>query len=465
MSVFSSQLEMIEHIDTHRVEGRVVEVSGLTIGAVDLHVPVGAMCRVRTAGGGEMIGAVIGLRDEVSLVMPLEEPRGVARGDRVESLAGRPTVRVGPELLGRVIDGLGRPIDGGRALSCSVHYPLYAEAPAAMSRRPVDEPLGTGIRAIDGLLTVGKGQRLGLFSGTGVGKSVLLGMMARGTAADALVLALVGERGREVGDVLSKVLGEEGLRKAVVVVATSDQSPLLRVRASYVATAVAEYLRDQGQNVLLLMDSLTRMAMAQRQIGLSAGEPPTTKGYPPSTFAMLPLLLERAGRTQRGSITGFYTVLVEGDDLDEPISDAVRGVLDGHVVLSRAIAQRQHYPAIGVLESVSRVMPDVADAEHLAAAQRVLGLVSAYGEVEDLVNIGAYARGSNARFDLAIEMKPRIDGFLRQGMREVSSAAESRRGVIELAAEAERLEGQLRGRGVAGAAAARKEAAGRKQTV
>lgn len=437
-ATLAPQIDLIAGIDTHAVGGRVVEAAGLTVVAADLHVPVGAMCRVCPNAGRSVLGQVIGRRDELAVVMPLEDLQGVSCGDRVESVKGgvdRATVPVGFELLGRVIDGLGRPLDGKPPAQCVNHYPVYAPAPLAMERREIDLPLGTGIRAVDAMVTVGRGQRVGIFSGTGVGKSTLLGMIARHTTADCLVMAMVGERGREVGDFLRRDLGEEGLRRSTVVVATSDQSPVLRVRACFTAMAVAEYYRDQGKDVLLLMDSLTRMAMAQRQIGLAAGEPPTTKGYPPSTFALLPQLLERSGRTQRGSITGFFAVLVEGDDVTEPISDAVRGTLDGHIWLSRPLANRKHYPAIGVLESVSRIMPHVIDAAQQAAANGVSQVLATWEEIEDLVNIGAYARGTTPAFDLAIEMKPKIDAFLQQGIEEKVSYDAAYQSLLKLNAE------------------------------
>ena len=445
-TTLAPQIALVEDIDTLAVVGRVVEVTGLTVVAADLHVPVGAMCRLYPGSGKEVMGQVIGLRGELALVMPLEDPQGISCGDRVESAkggTGRATVPVGFELLGRVIDGLGRPLDGHPATQCANQYPIYAPAPPAMERREIDEALGTGIRSVDALVTVGRGQRLGIFSGTGVGKSTLLGMIARHTSADCLVMAMVGERGREVGDFLRRDLGQEGLKRSTVVVATSDQSPVLRVRACFTAVTVAEYYRDQGRDVLLLMDSLTRMAMAQRQIGLAAGEPPTTKGYPPSTFALMPQLLERSGRTQHGSITGFYAVLVEGDDVTEPISDAVRGALDGHIWLSRALANRKHYPAVSPLESVSRIMPHVTDPAHQAAAKRALQILATWQEIEDLVNIGAYARGTTPEFDLAIEMKPKIDAYLQQGLDEGCRLAAAREGLIKLNAEIEQTAKRL----------------------
>jgi len=329
---------------------------------------------------------------------------------------------VGPGLLGRVIDGLGRPLDGRGDLAAEIEYPLYPPPLNPLARDPIVAPLGTGVRAIDSLLTCGRGQRLGLFGGSGVGKSTLLGMMARATAADIAVIGLVGERGREVRGFLEHDLGPEGLAKAVVVASTSDNPPLVRIRAAYAATAIAEYFRDQGKNVLLMMDSVTRFAMAQREIGLAAGEPPTAKGYPPSVFAMLPGLLERAGNvTGRGSITALYTVLVDGDDTNEPIADAVRGILDGHVVLSRDLAARNHYPAIDILQSISRTMPDVTSVEHRTKAGQVRGWMATLRDSDDLISVGAYVRGSNSRIDEALEKRDGIDAFLRQPMEETTS--------------------------------------------
>jgi len=392
---------------------------------------------------------VVGFRDSRTVLMPLREPRGVSPGDGVSSSAAMQTVLVGRQMLGCVLDGMGRPIDEGpnRDFIVEAQYPVYALPPAALARRPIDHAVGTGVRVIDALHTLGGGQRMGIFAGTGVGKSVLMGMIARNTAADVIVVALVGERGREVGDFLRKDLGEEGRRRAVMVVSTSDESPVLRVRACFVATAVAEYFRDQGRHVLLMMDSVTRMAMTQREIGLAAGEPPATKGYTPSVFSLLPRLLERAGNTKRGSITGLYTVLVEGDDINEPISDAVRGILDGHVWLSRRLANRGQYPAVSPLDSISRVMVDVADADHMAAARSIRSVLAVWSEIEDLVNIGAYAEGHNADYDVAVKMKPRIDEFLAQGIREKAVLAESRAGLVTLAGEIEALRTRLSARG------------------
>jgi flagellum-specific ATP synthase len=418
-----------------RITGRITGVTGLTITAGHSPVSVGSMCRIHPAHHPPLDAQVVGFRDTLTLLMPLAEPLGVARGDAVVSSGALQYVGVGRHMVGRVLDGMGQPMDGKGRFAIEAHYPVMATAPGPLHRAPIDSPLATGVRSIDALLTIGRGQRIGLFAGTGVGKSVLLGMIARQTASDINVVALVGERGREVGDFLRRDLGEEGLRKTVTVVSTSDTSPVQRVRACFVATAIAEYFRDQGADVLLMMDSATRMAMAQRQIGLAAGEPPATKGYTPSVFALLPQLLERAGRTRKGSITGLYTVLVEGDDLSDPIADAARGTLDGHVWLSRKLANRSHYPAVAVLDSVSRVMPDIVNAEQHAAAQHVRRLLATWDDIEDLVNIGAYAPGSNVDYDTAVTLKPAVDAFLQQGIDERVSFPEVRAALCTLAEE------------------------------
>lgn len=452
MSALAEQLLGVRRAETMNLAGRVLSCSGLTIQAAGLPVPVGSLCAIETGGASPVAAEVIGFRERTTLLMPLDEAGGLGRGQRVRHVTSSQCVPVGPGLLGRVVDGMGRPCDGGPPVATDRFYPLQRAAPSPMERRRIEAPLSVGVRSINALLTPGGGQRLGIFSGTGVGKSTLLGMMARHTAADIAVIALVGERGREVGDFLERDLGPEGLKRSVVVASTSDQAPPLRVRACFVATAIAEYFRDHGANVLLLMDSVTRMAMAGRQIGLAAGEPPATKGYPPSVFALLPRLLERSGRTERGCVTGLYTVLVEGDDINEPISDAVRGILDGHVWLSRKLANRGQFPAVSVLESISRVMPDVVSAEHMAAAQQVRRLLAAWAEVEDLVNIGAYAAGSNPEFDAAIRMRPSIEAFLRQAVGEPVSFEAARDALSALAQEIVRVEKSL---GVAAASAAR----------
>ena len=362
---------------------------------------------------------------------------GIAPGSQVHGEQSAQTVAISRSFLGRIIDGLGRPIDGSPVPSDCVARPLDPPPTCALDRRRIDQPLPTGVRVIDAMLTIGKGQRVGIFSGPGIGKSTLISMIARNSSADVNVLALVGERGREVREFIEQSLGPEGLAKSVIVVATGDESPLLRVRAAMVASAVAEFFREQGDDVLLVMDSLTRLAQAQRQVGLTVGEQPATKGYTPSVFAMLPKLLERAGSIEGGgSITGFYAVLVEGDDLTEPISDAARGVLDGHVVLSRKLASRGHYPAVDLQDSISRVADLVSDKHHSAARKLVLRLLSAHTEAEELINIGAYAHGSNADCDVAIALRPQIDAMLQQGIEEPAEFPNSCRLLIELAAAA-----------------------------
>jgi flagellum-specific ATP synthase len=445
MNAFAHQLDVIEQMSPLGVRGRVSSVTGLSIAVSDFFAPIGAMCRVSRRRRESLEAQVVGFRGEHTVLMPLAEPLGVVQGDEVEMVGELQQVEVGKEMLGRVLDGRGRPIDGKGELLEDGWAPLIAPAPQAMERARINEPLSLGVRSIDTFLTVGRGQRIGLFAGTGVGKSVLMGMIARNTEADATVVALVGERGREVGEFLARDLGEEGLRKSVVVVSTSDQSPVLRVRACYVATAVAEYFRSQGKHVLLLMDSLTRVAMAQRQIGLSAGEPPTTKGYPPSVFSLLPQLLGRPGRTPCGSITGIYTVLVEGDDITEPVADAVRGVLDGHIWLSRALAERGHYPAIDVLGSISRVMTDVVDRRHREAAIALRRILATWQDIADLVNIGAYVPGTTVEFDLAVEMKPKVDAFLQQTVGTSVSFVQAKEALLSLADQAASVERRLRG--------------------
>jgi FliI/YscN family ATPase len=376
---------------------------------------VGEICRVRTSGRRVVPVEVVGFRDGRLLSVPLSDTTGIRPGDRIVSVGQRPAVPVGDGLLGRVIDGFGRPIDGRGPLAHTRLAPLHPPAMNPLDREGISEPIGTGVRAIDTLLTCGRGQRIGVFGGSGVGKSTLLGMMARGTEADVVVLCLVGERGREVRSFLEHDLGPRGLERAVVVVSTSDNPALARLRAAYAATAIAESFRDAGRHVLLMMDSVTRFAMAQREVGLAAGEPPTAKGYPPSVFARLPGLLERAGAVRgRGSITAFYTVLVEGDDQNEPVADAVRAILDGHIVLSRDLASRNHYPAIDILPSVSRTMPDVTTPEHRVRAGAVRDMLATIRDNEDLVSVGAYVAGSNARIDQALARREAIGRFLCQ---------------------------------------------------
>lgn len=394
--------------------GRIEEIRGLGIIAVGVPAQLGSVCRVVGSNGRTVTAEVVGVKRNSTLLTAYDDLAGIATGDAVITMPNGTTTPVGHGLLGRILDALGNPLDGGPPPILNRRASLLQNPPAPFERREIDEPLSVGVRAMDGLLSVGRGQRIGLFAGTGVGKSVLLGMICRNTAANVNVVALVGERGREVGDFVREQLGPAGLAKSVVIVSSSDEAPALRIRACRFATAVAEYFRDEGNDVLLMMDSLTRVAMAQRQIGLAAGEPPTMKGYPPSTFSLLPQLLERAGRTQHGSITGIYTVLVEGDDLDEPISDAARGILDGHVVLARKLANQGHYPAIDVLSSISRVADSLLTSDQLAATRRVRSLLATWREMEDLVSIGAYVRGANPSYDIALEAKPALDDFLRQ---------------------------------------------------
>jgi flagellum-specific ATP synthase len=425
-------LEILEDLEPARLQGRVKQAVGLVIHCEGLSLPVGALCEILT-GERPVPCEVVGFRDDVAVLMPLGELQGVRRGDPVVCRSTALRVGVGRGLLGRVIDAQGRPLDGGPPIAVEQMNPLHARAPHPLGRGRIVEPLGTGVRAIDALHTCGKGQRVGLFAGSGVGKSTLLGMCARSTAADVTVIALVGERGREVREFVEKDLGPEGLKRSIVVVETSERPALLRVRAPFVATAVAEFFRDEGQDVLLLMDSITRMANAQREIGLSAGEPAATKGYPPSVFAMMPRLLERAGRSEKGSITGFYTVLVEADDMNEPIADTARSILDGHMWLSRALAVRGHYPAVDPLESISRLMIDVVPPEQLEAATRTKALLSAYRNAEDLINVGAYVKGANPEIDQAVQAHPSIVRFLKQGISERATLDQSRQALLELA--------------------------------
>ena len=408
--------------------GSVTRIIGLVIEGDGPDLPIGSICRIFPRDGGMPLEAeVVGFRDGRILMMPLSAPQGISPNCRIESVHSSASVMVDESILGRVLDGLGRPLDGKGPLNCRDSMPLYADPINPVERKRVKVPIDLGIRAINGLLTCGRGQRVGILSGTGVGKSVLLGMMAKNTNADVAVIGFVGERGREVREFIEKNLGTEGMKRSVLVTATSDNTPLVRLRAAYTATAIAEYFRAQGKDVLLMIDSLTRFAMAQREIGLSIGEPPATKGYTPSVFALLPRLLERAGtgREGEGSITGLYTILVEGDDLTEPIADASRALLDGHVILSRQLAARGHYPAIDVLNSVSRVMIDVASDEKMKAAAAFKKTYSVYKEAEELINIGAYVQGSNPEIDYAIEKIGPMNEFLTQGISEVASLDES----------------------------------------
>lgn len=399
-----------------RLHGKVTQVVGLVIEGYCPDASVGTICQIKPQEGEPIPAEVVGFRNNKTLLMPLGELRGVGLDSLITVRRDKASLGVGPNLLGRVIDGLGNPIDDKGPIAAEEEYPIYALPVNPMSRQPIRKPLDLGIRSINGLLTCGRGQRVGIMAGSGVGKSTLLGMIARYTEADVNVIALIGERGRELREFIEKDLQEQGLKKSVVVVATSDQPPLVRVRGAYIATTIAEYFQKQGKKVLLMMDSATRFAMAMREVGLAIGEPPTTKGYTPSVFAALPKLLERTGNFPEGSITGLYTVLVEGDDFNEPISDAMRSILDGHIVLSRDLAARSIYPPIDVLASASRVMTDVASKEHLELASKFKETLATYKQSEDLINIGAYKAGSNSGIDYAVSHIADMQSFLKQAI-------------------------------------------------
>jgi len=423
MNHLTHSIEQVRGISLRSLQfGRVQSVIGLLVEASELHAAVGELCHIyedEHPNGRRIKAEVVGVRGRNSVLMPLEETVGLRSGCLVERAALPLTVRVGDALRGRVIDANGRPLDNKGPLTLTGQQPVHNEPPSPLHRRMIDTPLRTGVRAIDAFLTLGRGQRIGIFAGSGVGKSTLLGMIAREAQADINVIALIGERGREVQEFIADNLGEEGLRRSVVVAVTGDQAAMSRVKGASVAMAIAEYFRDQGKDVLFMMDSVTRVAMAQREIGLAVGEPPTTRGYTPSVFALLPRLLERAGTGARGSITGIFTVLVDGDDMNEPIGDAVRGILDGHIVLSRKLAQANHFPAIDVLQSVSRVMPRVTSPEDRKIAADARNMLAIYRDVEDLIRIGAYQKGGNPETDRAVAVHDRIRQFLQQDVHEV----------------------------------------------
>ncbi len=423
---YETYADRIATARTVRHFGKVTQVVGLVIESAGPAISIGRICSIENRDNGARIPAeVVGFRDNRLLLMPLGPITGITPGAIVTSTSEQLRIPVGNELIGRVVGGLGQPIDGKGMLKAVTTRSIHSEPIPALKRRRITEPLRTGIKAIDLMNAVGKGQRMGVFAGSGVGKSVMLGMMARGTSAEVNVVALVGERGREVREFIENDLGKEGMKNTVVVAVTSDQPALIRIKGAFVATAIAEYFRDQGKDVLLLMDSLTRIAMAQREIGIAIGEPPTTKGYTPSVFALLPQLLERAGQKEHGSITGLYTVLVEGDDFNEPVSDAVRSIIDGHVALSRRLASRNQYPAVDILESISRLMKDVSTEQEIKVAGQVRELMSVYREAEDLINIGAYVKGSNPKIDLAISKMDRLNDFFKQGIFELVDHDES----------------------------------------
>ncbi len=410
--------DIIQTAHLTRDSGKVTEVNGMLIKGYLPGASVGSIVSVHPSGiEKSFLAEVIGFKDQHVLMMALNEMRGVSLGSKIILSRQIATIRAGEELLGRVVDGLGRPLDQKDDIENFKEVPLYSEVRNPLLRRPIRDPIDVGVRSINGALTAGLGQRVAIMAGSGVGKSVLLGMMARNTTADVNVIAMIGERGREVREFIEHDLGPEGLKRSVVVCVTSDQSPLLRMRGAYVATAIAEYFASAGKNVLLMMDSVTRFAMAQREIGLSTGEPPSQKGYTPSVFATLPKLLERAGSFEgEGSITGFYTTLVEGDDMNDPIGDSVRSIVDGHIVLSRALAQRGHFPAIDIMQSASRVMRAVTSPEHAKLAQKLREVLAVYKDAEDLINIGAYKAGSNPKIDKAIAVIDNVNAFLKQGV-------------------------------------------------
>ncbi|WP_019553198.1 flagellar protein export ATPase FliI [Propionispira raffinosivorans] len=427
-------MDAIQSCESIKMNGKITQVIGLVIESQGPNVSLGELCYVcsRLDNIEPIPAEVVGFRGGFVLLMPIGEMQGIGPGCEVISAQKVLKVKVGKQLLGRIVDGLGNPMDGKGPLSAAQEYPLHATPPHPLSRPRITESLYVGVRAIDGAMTIGSGQRIGIMAGSGVGKSTLLSMVARNTEADVSVIALIGERGREVKEFIERDLGEEGLKRSVVVVATSDQPALVRIKGAMTATAIAEYFRDQGMKVILMMDSVTRFAMDQREVGLTIGEPPATRGYTPSVFALLPRLLERAGTNDKGSITGIYTVLVDGDDMNEPIADAVRSILDGHIVLSRAIAAQNHYPAIDVLSSVSRVMMEVVSKEHYQAAQQLRSTMAVYREAADLINIGAYVAGSNPQIDRAIQKIEGINRFLCQDVFEINTFEETKQALLTL---------------------------------
>ena len=429
-------ISLLSAMQPMKTYGKVSKVVGLIAEGRGIRAPVGSVCHMLPQGeapGTEVPAEVVGFRDGACLFMPYGDLRGIAPGTLIRNTSTPPLFPVGRRYLGRVVDAFGNPIDNGEPIVPRRFNPIFAPAPSPMDRPRICDPMDVGVRAINGCLTLGKGQRVGIMAGSGVGKSTLMGMIARNTVADVNVIGLVGERGRELREFIEKDLGPEGMARSVVVVATSDQSPLIRMRAAYAATAMAEFFRDEGHDVILMMDSVTRFAMAGREVGLAAGEPPTTRGYTPSVFAQLPKLLERAGKNGLGSITGIYTVLVDGDDFNEPIADCVRSILDGHIVLTRDLADQGHFPAIDVLKSISRLRSDVTPKEALVASRELIRLLAAYRRVEDMVNIGAYARGANPEIDRALDMIDPINTFLRQDVAERQTLEECFQAVIALA--------------------------------
>lgn len=421
MSILDKYENLVENLETVKLSGKVKKVIGVTVEGTGPQANIGELCKIaiydRKSGQERILDAeVVGFKEEGIVLMPYGSISGISQGCNIIGTGKTMEIPVGKSLLGRIVNGKCDPIDDKGSIVPDNYYSIFRGSPNALKRKRIKNKISVGVKAVDGLLTIGEGQRVGIFSGSGIGKSTLLGMISRFTEADVNVIALIGERGREVNDFLENDLGEEGLKKSVVVVATSDEAPILRLRGAYVATTIAEYFRDQGLKVMLLLDSITRFARAQREIGLSVGEPPSTRGFPPSVFSILPVLLERTGASDKGSITAFYTILVEADDMNEPIADNVRGILDGHIVLSRDLATRNHYPSIDILDSISRLMVHVSDKEHIEKAMKVKEILATYKEAYDLINIGAYAKGSNPKIDYSIKMIEKVNDFLKQGI-------------------------------------------------
>ncbi|MGN6726673.1 MAG: FliI/YscN family ATPase [Tepidisphaeraceae bacterium] len=441
----AATLDAVESAMPLGIAGQVSAISGLTIEATELPLPVGSLCRIQVGSSGRhsVAAEVIGFQGDRTLLMSLSNVSGVARGDRIENVTAAPRLWCSDELLGRVINGLGEPTDNLGPIARGESRRIDGKCVAPLDRVNIRESICTSIRSIDALHTCGRGQRMGIFSGPGVGKSTLMSQISKNTDADVSVIALIGERGREIQEFIENALGPDGMKRCVMIVSTSDETPLLKVRAAKVACTVSEYFRDQGKDVLLLMDSLTRLAQAQRQIGLAAREPPATKGFPPSVFALLPEIMERAGRTRVGSVTGFYTVLVEGDDFNEPIPDAVKGISDGHLWLNRKLASKGHFPAIDVIQSISRVRGDVCESAQVKLARRVLGLLAVYDEIADLVSIGAYVAGLNLEQDLAVQARPRIIDFLKQESSQPLTMDQARQQLAQLSLWIDQLEKAL----------------------
>ncbi len=427
---FDKYFKAVDECITIKPEGRISQVIGMIAEGDSLGMGIGSLCCIINDHGQKIKAEVVGFKKEKALFMPYGDIRGVSLRAKITPIAASPLVGVCDQLLGRVIDGMGNPIDGKGVIEYEKEYNLYGKPIGPMERAPIKEPLDVGVAAINSMITLGQGQRLAIMAGSGIGKSILMGMMTKQTSADVVVIGLIGERGREVKDFINNTLGEEGLKRAVVVAATSDSSPLVRIRGAYLATTIAEYFRDQGKNVLLMVDSITRFAMSSRDVGLAAGEPPTTKGYTPSFFVQIPVLLERAGNMENGgSITGIYTVLVEGDDLNDPVGDTVRSIVDGHIVLSRELANKGHYPAIDVLASISRVMRDVVKQDHLSLRDKAVNVLSSYKNVEDMITIGAYIDGSDPDVDKAKQLMPGINRFLKQNINQKINMAQSIEGL------------------------------------